>query len=86
MKYDKFDNLPLALSLYEIACKKSEARHPYPNYLLNSAYRGRQKEDPEVCDLSYHLLKLFSNPADYAIRKVLQPKNYDEHLFNYHLS
>jgi hypothetical protein len=85
MKYDKFDTLQLALSLYDTACKKHEARRPYPNYLLNSAYNG-QKEDPEVYDLSYHLLQLFSHPATYPIRKVLQPKNYDEHLYNYHLS
>jgi len=86
MKYDKFDTLQLALSLYEIACKKREARPPYPNYILNPAHKRDQEVDSDVCDLAYHLLQLFCHPDTYPIRKVLQPKNYDEHLFNYHLS
>jgi len=86
MKYDKFDNLQLALSLYENACKKSEARPPLPDYLLKPAYKDKLEEEPDIFDLSYHLLKLFSQPETYSIEQVLQPKNYDEHLFNYHLS
>jgi hypothetical protein len=87
MKYDKMDNLQLALRLYEDAFQKKNARPPIPNYLLNSINDG-QNNGPEapVYDTSYHLLQLFCHPANYPIRTVLQPKSYDEHPLNYHLS
>jgi hypothetical protein len=86
MEYDKIDNLQLALRLYEDAFKKNNARPPFPNYLLNSVHDGQNKDEAPVYDTSYHLLQLFCHPASYPIRTVLQPKSYDNHPLNYHLS
>jgi len=85
MKYDKLDNLQLALRLYEDAFKKNNARPPIPNYLLNVISNGNVPE-ATVYDTSYHLLQLFCHPANYPIRTVLQPQSYDKHPLNYHLS